>query len=231
MENQEESIPSQDSVEWSDYVMSLFDSSELVSINDNDKAPNVAGLRRLTKLLLGTIVSSKPTQVWPVVDSSDIRATVVYEVQILKKKDTKDVSVNYLTTYADVADVCSSNTDNFFLSYAIATASTRAEARALRKALGLRCVAAEEVCKKDAAKEVQSENKISPEQISLIDRKCKALDIDVVKFINAGDTKYRSVYDVTKEVASKMIKVLTQDFVKKENIPADIKGYDSNWRI
>lgn len=228
-----ENCPDYTSVEWPDYVMAHFAETELVDINGGEKVPNVAGLRRVAEFLLGSITKSGPTQVWPVTDHQNVRATVVYEVvfrQALGDKDHLD-DIHWVdVSYSDVADVCFSNTDNFFLSYAVATASTRAEARALRKALKLRCVAAEEVCSKDPAKSVESESKITSEQIALIDKKCKSLDIDIFKFVNAGDKKYRSVYDVTKDAASKMIKVLTQDFSKKEDIPADIKGYNSDWR-
>lgn len=222
MEKQKD-CPNYTSTEWPDHVMSLFAESELVEINDGEKVPNVAGLRRVAEQLLGRVIKSGPTQIWPVLDQNNIRATVVYEV-VFSPTQIDVVS------FSDVADVCYSNTDNFFLSYAVATASTRAEARALRKALKLRCVAAEEVCKKDPAKEVVSENKITPEQMTLIDKKCKSHNIDLIKFINAGEKKYRSPYDVTKETASKMIKVLVEEYQNKENISADIKGYNPDWR-
>ena len=63
------------------------------------------------------------------------------------------------STFCDVADSWEGNTDDMFCVYSTATAATRAEGRALRKALRLRVVAAEEVTKKDTAKIAQDISK------------------------------------------------------------------------
>ena len=54
-----------------------------------------------------------------------------------------------LRSYAEVSDCWHGNTDDLFCAHPAATASTRAEGRALRKALKIRCLAAEELAKKD----------------------------------------------------------------------------------
>ena len=77
VEEQEESeSPSMLSSEWNDYVMSHFDESELINGN-----PICAGLRRVSELLLGSIIESGPHEVHPATDSNGPgRATVVYRV-------------------------------------------------------------------------------------------------------------------------------------------------------
>ena len=66
------------SPEWDAYVMSQFEPNELI-----DGYPNVAGLRRVAELLLGPILESGPSQVFPVVGNGAGRATVVYAVTFL----------------------------------------------------------------------------------------------------------------------------------------------------
>ena len=50
--------PNPTSPDWNDYVLSLFDEKELY-----DGRPLCAGLRRVAELVMGRIVSSRPTQV------------------------------------------------------------------------------------------------------------------------------------------------------------------------
>lgn len=135
MTKEENNIPARTSPEWSNYVLSHFVSDELM-----DGKPIVAGLRRVTKLLLGPIIKSVPVQVFPSQLPGGIgRSTVSYEVTI------KDSETGEYIVYGDVADVTEDNTETLFALHGSATAATRAEARALRKALGLRVVAAEEI--------------------------------------------------------------------------------------
>lgn len=70
-------IPSMLSSEWHDYAMTLFHESEMV-----DGHPLVAGLRRVSEVVLGPIIFSGPTQVFPVQSESHHgRATVVFTVE------------------------------------------------------------------------------------------------------------------------------------------------------
>ena len=194
-------------------------------------------MRRVAEELLGTIVSSRPAQVWPATDSDcPGRATVVFEIII----DWMDSG--QLKTFADVADVWHGNTDDLFCAHPVATASTRAEGRALRKALKVKCLAAEELAKKDIASivrqtvqkptdgEWRENDPISNPQINFIDAKCKQLDIDVMAFINSGENSYESVQDVSKETASKMLGLLNEYQTKNKSIPKEVEGYQPNWR-
>ena len=226
--------PAYGSEEWNDYVMSQFHSGELFDGN-----PTCAGLRRVAEELLGTIVSSRPAQVWPATDSDGPgRATVVFEIII----DWMDSG--QLKTFADVADVWHGNTDDLFCAHPVATASTRAEGRALRKALKVKCLAAEELAKKDIVSIVRQtvsadqgidgewneEDVISLPQTNFIDAKCKQLDINVMNFVNAGSEHYNSIAEVSKQTASKMLSTLNEYQTKNKDIPERLMGYDSNWR-
>jgi hypothetical protein len=231
-------MPDYLSPEWHEYVMGEFSPDELVDDpkKPDVKYPTVAGLRRVAEKLLGRIIKSGPDKIFPVTDPDDIRATVSYVVRFLPWDQSPiwypDRDNEPVVEYSEVADACVSNTDATFLSFAVATASTRAEARALRKALKLKVCSADEIPKLDPARAVakNSDSLIADEQVSLIKKKCKALDLDIQKFANSGEKQYRSIFDVTKETATKMIKALVEYTNDKNSIPPEIKGYSSDWQ-
>ena len=226
----DESAPNITSPEWNDYVLDLFDNSELF-----DGRPTCAGLRRVAELVLGQIVSSRPTQVFPPTDGDTIgRATVVWEVVF------RDGSV-----FSDVADCWEGNTDDTFCVFNTATAATRAEGRALRKALRLRTVAAEEVTNKNTASIVRSisqtknmdttsgeyedSDRMTDAQSNFVNGKCKQLNIDVTKM-------FQEVFSVsvkrkiTKRQASLAIEKLNDYQRGVVTMPDDIAGYSEDWR-
>jgi len=234
-EDQVETTPIYGSQEWHDYIMEKFEKRELIDGN-----PTCAGLRRVAEDVLGSIIVSRPSQVFPSTDPNGPgRATVVFEV-VFNWMDS-----GQMRTFSDVADVWHGNTDDLFCAHPVATASTRAEGRALRKALKIRCLSAEELTRKkdvesivresvNAGKTVDGEwnedDSISDPQINFIDAKCKQLDINVLSFINSGSEQYGSINDISKKKASQMLSTLNEYQNKKRKTPNDIIGYDSNWR-
>jgi hypothetical protein len=220
-------MPSMLSAEWHDYAMSLFHEHELI-----DGHPLVAGLRRVAELVLGTIVFSGPTQVFPVQrEDHHGRATVIFTVEFANG-----------IKYAEVADSWEGNTDDMFCAFAVAIASTRAEARALRKALKIRGVAAEELTKKDTAKivreisntkassegEYNEQNRMSDAQYNFIDVKCKQLNINGQKLFKNFNVD--SGRKVSKKVASDLIDALNDYQRDKNSIPQELLGYQEGWR-
>lgn len=220
--------PSMLSKEWHDFAMQLFSEDELV-----DGHPLVAGLRRVAELVIGQVVFSGPTQVFPVqTPDHHGRATVVFTVTFANG-----------STYSEVADAWEGNTDDMFCAYAVAIASTRAEARALRKALKIKGVAAEELTKKDTAKIVRDiskqktstsgdyddQGRMSDAQYNFIDVKCKQLNIN-------GSKLFKDVFKVdnnrkiSKKIASDIIDQLNEYQRDKNTIPSDLLGYNEDWR-
>jgi hypothetical protein len=216
------------SPEWHDYAMSLFNEDELMNGH-----PLVTGLRRVSELVLGQIMYSGPTQVFPVTrDDHHGRATVVFTVKFANGSE-----------YSEVADAWEGNTDDMFCAYAVAIASTRAEARALRKALKIKGVAAEELTKKDTAKIVRNisqqtnstggdyddQGRMSDAQSNFIDIKCRQLNVD-------GAMLFKEVFNVeqnrkvSKKVASDIIDCLNEYQRDKSSIPKSIIGYNEEWR-
>ncbi len=223
-----EDRPSITSPEWNDYVMGHFSESELI-----DGMPLAAGLRRVSELLLGQIVSSGPVQVFPPKeDNAPGRATVVWRVEF----------VNGMS-FSDVADCWEGNTDDMFCAYAVATAATRAEARALRKALRLRVVAAEEVTKKNTASIVRAASQIKTDSTGEYDDQSRMTDaqsnfIDIKgKQMNINPALlFKEVFNVstarkiTKQVASNAISKLNEYQRNTDTIPENIRGYAEEWR-
>jgi len=220
-------IPSMLSAEWHDYAMKLFHESEMI-----DGHPLVAGLRRVAEVVLGPIVFSGPTQVFPVQrEDHHGRATVVFTVEFANGM-----------RYAEVADSWEGNTDDMFCAFAVAIASTRAEARALRKALKIKGVAAEELTKKDTAKivreisttksasegEYDDQSRMSDAQYNFIDVKCKQLNVNGKKLFT--EFKVDSGRKVSKKVASDIIDRLNDYQRDKSSIPEDLLGYQQEWR-
>lgn len=220
-------VPSMLSPEWHDYAMTLFQPSEMI-----DGHPLVAGLRRVAELVMGPIMFSGPTQVFPVQrEDHHGRATVVFTVEFANGMK-----------YAEVADSWEGNTDDMFCAFAVAIASTRAEARALRKALKIKGVAAEELTKKDTAKivrdisttkrasegEYDENGRMSDAQYNFIDIKCKQLNIDGKKLFSLFNVD--SGKKVTKKIASEIIDKLNDFQRDKSSIPEDILGYKQEWR-
>lgn len=231
---EETTMPAYGSKEWNDYIMGKFEDRELIDSN-----PTCAGLRRVAEDVLGSIVSSRPSQVWPSTDPNGPgRATVVFEI-VINWMDSGE-----LRTFAEVSDVWHGNTDDLFCAHPAATASTRAEGRALRKALKLRCLAAEELARKKDIESIvrqtvkveptdgswHEEDSISPAQVNFIDGKCKQLDINVMEFLNIGSETYDSIGQVSKKTASKMLGLLNEYQNKSKDKPDKIMGYNINWR-
>jgi len=221
--------PDPTSPEWNSYVLSLFVDGELY-----EGRPLCAGLRRVAELLLGRIVSSRPTQVFAPQGGNEIgRATVIWEIVF------EDGSL-----FSDVADCWEGNTDDAFCVFNTATAATRAEGRALRKALRLKTVAAEEMTKKNTASIVRSisqtkqvategeydnSQRMTDPQANFIDVKCKQLNLNVAEF-------FKEVFEVNvkrkvdKGQASLAIQKLNDYQQDKNLIPDSITAYLSDWR-
>lgn len=219
--------PSMLSPEWSDYAMTLFSEDELMNGH-----PLVNGLRRVAELVLGPIVFSGPTWVKPTErDDHHGRATVIFNVRFANGLEC-----------AEVADSWEGNTDDTFCAFAVAIASTRAEARALRKVLKVKGVAAEELTKKDTAKIVRDiskqtastsgdyddEGRMSDAQSNFIDIKCKQLNIDGEALFKVF--KVNNNRKVSKKVASDIIDRLNEYQRDKGSIPTGVIGYNEEWR-
>lgn len=239
---------------WSEHVFAQFSDDELINGN-----PTVGGLRRVAELLLGAIVYSGPKNFkvhYPENPLEIGRASVVYEIHIAWGADNPWMDVNSdlpIRIFSAIAGSYLGNTDDMFSVYPEAIAETRAEGRALRKALGLKnTVSHEEITDKDAMESVNASKRVfndkavewSPnEEISatqrhLIETKCRAMDINVAKFINKRHVldpenyplSFSRLDEVPRGIAGEMVKELTryqsEAADESKDIPPAIAGYE-----
>lgn len=214
-----EVIPAMTDPGWSDFVMKQFTEDEIYDGN-----PTVDGLRRLAEKYVGEIIDSKAHSVaWPVGPGRDnCCATVEFTVVFLTNSGVK--------TYTEVADVTTSNTEELYRMYPSATASTRAEGRALRKALKLKRVVAAEEVKELSVEEVENSNeKIKFSQVQYLKNVGRQIDVDVIKFVNSGSRQYKTYKEIPQAKAAEMIRTLSGFKTDMSKIPAQLKGYKEGW--
>lgn len=223
-ETKEKTAPSYSDPEWHDYVMSHFDKEELV----DGKYPNVNALRRVVELLLGEIIFSGPVDTKCTLSSEIGKAVVTYEIIIEWKLDCgpyinplEDRDVFPQKVFRSVASSWIDNTDDVFSVFPESIAETRAEGRALRRALRLGVVCADELTQKNVSEFINKSNTsttgewdendmITDQQINSINLLCNRLSIDVNKFINSGSKQYDDIKKVNRQSAADMIKRLNQ---------------------
>ena len=224
--DQDEKIPLPTSPDWHDWVMSQFTGDELIS-----GKPVVDGLRRVAEKVIGPIVFAKARCVQAPVRTNDNHATVEHTVGFATEWGVKE--------FCDVADVDFKNTPMEYANHATATASTKAESRALRKALKLKKMITHEESLMEEVDPALIDTmnmkwdphlKINNAQKAAIDNLCKKLDINVWKFINSGSETYADINDVRHSTAKDMIELLNkyQNHEDKEP-PVQVRKYVSGW--
>lgn len=214
--------PDESDANWSDFVLTKFAPDEMVEDpKTKNRLPNIDGLRRVAKLLLGEVITSVP-DVIKSPSEQDRSATVSYLIT-LQRYDGR------LVTYGGAADCSSDNTDQVYAKHPVSVAETKAEARALRKALGLKKIIAAEEANMEAPESWQEEV-INDMQLLLIDKKCKESDINVLKFMKSGKHAYKHFKQIPRNVAAEMVRYVNEYARDAVKIPEEIKGYNPEWR-
>lgn len=197
----EEVYPKWGSPEWQKFVMGLFYPEELY-----DGYPKCFGLRRVAKELLGDIVASRVSHmsVIPqvVIDQSGSErtsraVTIAYELIISWKVslpintyfDINEVDLRNEKIFTGVAD-CIEDTRSVFGRHPAASAETKAESRALKKALGLSILTAEEkisgyddLDKSNNTQQPEQDQLINKELKNFIEAKAKTFNIAVEQLV------------------------------------------------
>jgi hypothetical protein len=164
--------------EWTDHILSLFGEKEIY-----DGKPTVDGLRRIAQKILGEIQCSKTKVIQKPTPDNGMATTVKVRVTINGK------------TFDGCANVTEASAPDIIGQHVVALAETRAEGRALKKALNLRVLTKEEA----GLNELDTNNtlKISQTQIDAINRQAVNFNINVDKLLI---DKYNKTKDTIHEL-------------------------------
>lgn len=217
--------PSINDIEWTDHVLSLLSEDEKIKGN-----PTTDGLRRVFEIALDCTVTRSTTEVSQSPDPNNgNRATVVHCLTYVLNDSKVDDSIKTRTVNG-AADVYWGNCDKIFRNHPVAVAETRAEGRALRRALKLRkVVAAEELA--EEVEDINGDNvgKITNNQLNFMDVLCKRLDINAIKYLEKMDLSA----DIDKLDHSNGVSIIRQLSGYQQDtseIPETILGYEEGWK-
>ena len=226
-ENAEQKTVTPNDLEWTDHVLGLLSDDEKIMGN-----PTTDGLRRIFELALNCTVVGADSNV---VQSPDLnnerRATVTHTLSFVLNDESVPEAFKYRSV-SGAADVYWGNCDKVYRNHPVAVAETRAEGRALRRALKLRkVVAAEELAKDIDTEHLEEQNlgKINSTQINFFDVFGKRLDINLHKLLEHLAIDAKNIYNIAYDDAVKTITTLS-GYQQNNDIPEDIKGYDPNWK-
>lgn len=220
--------PSTNDIEWTDYVLGLLTDDEKISGN-----PTTDGLRRVFEIALDCAITQATSDVVQSPDpSNEKRATVVHTISYILKNSHSDNEDLKYRTVSGAADVYWGNCDKVYRNHPVAVAETRAEGRALRRALKLRkVVAAEELTENtEDHPDANSVNKITNNQINFIDVISQRLNINVSTLLQKNILNYKNIYDLMHNDAVDIIRLLSRYQQNIAEIPEDVLGYNTEWK-
>jgi hypothetical protein len=220
------SHPSIHDIEWTDHVLSMLHEDEKIAGN-----PTTDGLRRVfEKAMNCTVTSADSSVVQAPSPENEKRATVVHSLTYVLNDCVDDSPVKYKTV-SGAADVYWGNCDKIYRNHPVAVAETRAEGRALRRALRLRKVVAAEEIAKDIEDHPDHDtvSKITNNQINFIDVLAKRLDINVSKLLEKLALNTGNVYNIEYQDAVNIVQTLTS-YQQANNTPTELMGYNSDWK-
>lgn len=188
----QDALPQYGSPEWQSYVLSQIRPNEQI-----DGFPRCFGLRRVAQELLGPIVSAKATAVSVIpqmtVNDTPTRAvTINYEITFdwtLDRSvwlDPRNPQPNF-RTFGGVSD-CVEEVNSPWGKHPASSAETKAMSRALKQALCINILSAEEKVSgyDDGPEEAPKNNKITDQLISFITAKANQLQIKVEDVMKAN---------------------------------------------
>lgn len=185
---------------WSEHVLKQFQPNELENGN-----PKVDGLRRVAFLILGPFSSLTEIKQTPDLNNAG-RASVVVTLSF------------HGATVCGAADVFSGNTDKEFAVHPVATAETRAEGRALRKALMLsKVLAAEEISKVGPDEPTGDDARAPTSLISTVKMMSHVAHIDLDRLIKHMGMVINDVNELTKAQAKQAANQIGR-YVRHEDV-------------
>jgi hypothetical protein len=207
-------IPTTEDPGWTDWVLDQLTEDERI-----DGYPKSDGLRRLTEKIVGTIVYQDTDVCHSPNMVNGMCATVKHVIRLLT--DDGDT-----LQFCGAVDVNQESLTRPFSIHLVATAETKAESRAFRRALKIKTNTAEEMGLSGSnGVKIEDEEPITIEssQIQAIHLLSKRLDINVEKFLEQ-EVQKTNLEKLSYLEATKCCKALGLMQIKRD-IPDEIKGY------
>ena len=211
--------PSEYDPEWSEYLLDQLSDSELIN-----GAPTVDGLRRITEKCFGEIIGSNSTIIESPTSQNNQRCTICHTLTISKYRSSQSISVD------GCVDVLYHKTPYPFKDHLVATADTRAEGKALRRALKIRVATAEELQNEDEQEALSSDELVNDQQVLALNQLCKRLDLSVTSFVRGEYNKVKKINELRNLEARLLIAKLSEFQRTPKDIPKSYVGYDENWK-
>lgn len=212
---------------WTDYVLSNLSDDEKISGN-----PTTDGLRRIFEIVMKCkLVQSTTSVIQSPSPENEKRATVIHRLVYRLNSWSSDTDAINTITVDGSADVYWGNCDKVYRNHPVAVAETRAEGRALRRALKLRKVVAAEELAENIEDDISNDsvNRISSNQLNFLDVMAKRLNIGVVALANKLSLDGQNIKKLLHDDGVKLIRELSRYQQDIDSIPEDIKPYESNW--
>lgn len=209
--------------DWTEYVLSKLSPDEL----SPEGRPTCDGLRRVAELVLGVTVNSSVRIVQAPAPDNGMTAVAEFSYTF------ESIHTGRPVTFTAAADCNSRNTDEKFSIFATAMAETRAEGRALRKALRLRRVlTAEEPSTLFQDHDLSNNGKSTEMQHSFIQTLCQRNDININAYLSASrsfkwDGKLENIPHKSAVLVIAHLNELQRD---RSKIDPKFKGYDPDWK-
>jgi hypothetical protein len=220
VEKVEQKIPSPNDIEWTDYVLSLLTEDEKIKGN-----PTTDGLRRVFETATKSRITDSSTRVLqcPEPDNGQ-RATVVVNITYVNDKDQ-------VFSVDGASDAFWGNTDKLFRNHPVAVAETKAEGRALRRALKLRkVITADEIA--EDVEDITGENadRIESSQINFIDNLSVKTNVNVTSLLDFLELDSNNIKKISHKDAVSVVRKLSEFQRDLTNIPENLLGYNPDWR-
>lgn len=217
--SKDQKTPFEQDPEWSEHLLDQLSDTELIN-----GAPTVDGLRRITQKCFGEIVESTSEIIETPTSQNNQRCVIKHTLGIEKYGGIGIIKVD------GCVDVLYHKTPYPFKDHLVATADTRAEGKALRRALKIRVVTAEELQNEDESDTISSDELINDQQMLAINQLCKRLDISVQAIVTGEYNKVDKINRLRNMEARLLISKIAELQRKPKDIPKSYLGYNENWK-
>lgn len=218
-ESEEPHVPNMYDPEWTDWIL-----SQMADYEKENGNPKVDGLRRVANKYLGQFSSVTDIKQTPD-NSNGQRATVVVTLNFVTETHGYEVVSSFShKSYSGAADVYPGNTNKDFARHAVATAETRAEGRALKRALCLtKVISAEEVYDKNLSELSDGDSKASEAMVNGFKMQAEKQGIDPYRLAVYNEVDIEDIKDLTRGQVQMLSAKVSMYHRGEEQIPDGVK--------